>query len=243
MCGKKPLIALVSLYDEKLDSYWMLPGYVQGLQDAGAIPVLLPYTTQEEDLERYAQTFDGFLFPGGHDLEPRLYGQQDEGLFGPRVPQRDSLEEKLFPLVLETGKPLLGICRGIQLFNVLLGGDLYQDIPTQCPSAVEHHETPPYDKVAHPVSIREGTPLFEAVGVREMGVNSYHHQGVRTLGRGLQVAATAPDGMVEAVYLPDHRFALAVQWHPEFSRLSDENSRKIFAAFVKAAGHDPASGE
>ena len=243
MCGKKPLIALVSLYDEKLDSYWMLPGYVQGLQDAGAIPVLLPYTTQEEDLERYAQTFDGFLFPGGHDLEPRLYGQQDEGLCGPRVPQRDSLEEKLFPLVLETGKPLLGICRGIQLFNVLLGGDLYQDIPTQCPSAVEHHETPPYDKVAHPVSIREGTPLFEAVGVREMGVNSYHHQGIRTLGRGLRVAATAPDGMVEAVYLPDHRFALAVQWHPEFSRLSDENSRKIFAAFVKAAGHGPASGE
>ena len=243
MCGKKPLIALVSLYDEKLDSYWMLPGYVQGLQDAGAIPVLLPYTTQEEDLERYAQTFDGFLFPGGHDLEPRLYGQQDEGLCGPRVPQRDSLEEKLFPLVLETGKPLLGICRGIQLFNVLLGGDLYQDIPTQCPSVVEHHETPPYDKVAHPVSIREGTPLFEAVGVREMGVNSYHHQGIRTLGRGLQVAATAPDGMVEAVYLPGHRFALAVQWHPEFSRLSDENSRKIFAAFVKAAGHGPAADE
>ena len=97
--------------------------------------------------------------------------------------------------------------------------------------------------MAHPVSIREGTPLFEAVGVREMGVNSYHHQGIRTLGRGLQVAATAPDGMVEAVYLPDHRFALAVQWHPEFSRLSDENSRKIFAAFVKAAGHDSASGE
>ena len=194
-------------------------------------------------MERYAQTFDGFLSPGGHDLEPRLYGQQDEGLCGPRVPQRDSLEEKLFPLVLETGKPLLGICRGIQLFNVLLGGDLYQDIPTQCPSAVEHHETPPYDKVAHPVSIREGTPLFEAVGVREMGVNSYHHQGIRTLGRGLQVAATAPDGMVEAVYLPGHRFALAVQWHPEFSRLSDENSRKIFAAFVKAAGHGPAADE
>ena len=243
MCGKKPLIALVSLYDEKLDSYWMLPGYVQGLQDAGAIPVLLPYTTQEEDLERYAQTFDGFLFPGGHDLEPRLYGQQDEGLCGPRVPQRDSLEEKLFPLVLETGKPLLGICRGIQLFNVLLGGDLYQDIPTQCPSAVEHHETPPYDKVAHPVSIREGTPLFEAVGVREMGVNSYHHQGIRTLGRGLQVAATAPGGMVEAGSRPDRGFALAVQGDRECPGLAGENSRKIFAAFVKGAGRGPAAGE
>ena len=85
------------------------------------------------------------------------------------------------------------------------------------PSGVEHHETPPYDKVAHPVQVRRGTPLFDAVGVEEMGVNSYHHQGIRRLGQGLEVAATAPDGMVEAVYLPEHPFALAVQWHPEFS--------------------------
>ena len=139
------------------------------------------------------------------------------------------------PLTLETGKPMLGICRGIQLFNVMLGGSLYQDIPTECPSDVEHHETPPYDKVAHPVTVEQGTPLYQAVGVTQMGVNSYHHQGIKELGKGLRVAAKAPDGMVEAVYLPDHPFALAVQWHPEFSRLSDENSRRIFEAFVKAA--------
>ena len=101
---------------------------------------------------------------------------------------------------------------------------------------MEHHETPPYDKVAHLVEIQQGTPLYEAVGLTEMGVNSYHHQGIKNLGKGLQVAAKAPDGMVEAVYLPEHRFALAVQWHPEFSRLSDENSRKIFSAFVRACG-------
>ena len=100
---------------------------------------------------------------------------------------------------------------------------------------MNHHETPPYDKVAHPVSIRPGNPLYDAVGVTEMGVNSYHHQAVKTLGRGLQIAATAPDGVVEAVHLPGHRFCLGVQWHPEFSRLTDGNSRKIFEAFVKAA--------
>ena len=230
----KPLIAIVSLYDEKLESYWMLPGYAQGLEDAGASPVILPLTADEETLVRYAQTFDGFLFPGGHDLNPALYGQSPTEKCGLFIPQRDEMEKRLFPLALETGKPLMGICRGIQLFNVMLGGDLYQDIPTECPSEVEHHETPPYDKVAHQVAIREGTPLYSAVGVTQMGVNSYHHQGVKTLGKGLEVAATAPDGMVEAVYLPDHRFALAVQWHPEFSRLSDENSRKIFSAFVEA---------
>ena len=235
----KPMIAIVSLYDEKLESYWMLPGYAQGLEAAGAAPVILPLTTDPAVLQRYAQTFDGFLFPGGHDLPPSLYGEEPSEKLGPLVPQRDSMEQAFFPLALETGKPMLGICRGIQLFNVMLGGDLYQDIPTQCPSGVQHHETPPYDKVAHPVAIRRGTPLFDAVGVEEMGVNSYHHQGIRRLGKGLEVAATAPDGMVEAVYLPEHRFALAVQWHPEFSRLSDENSRKIFEAFVKSvAGLD-----
>ena len=231
----KPIIAIVSLYDEKLESYWMLPGYAQGLEAAGAVPVILPLTTDQEALERYAQTFDGFLFPGGHDLDPALYGQNPTDQCGTVCPQRDSMERKLFPLTLETGKPLLGICRGIQLFNVMLGGNLYQDIPTECPSDVEHHETPPYDKVAHPVTVEQGTPLYQAVGVTQMGVNSYHHQGIKALGKGLRVAAKAPDGMVEAVYLPDHPFALAVQWHPEFSRLSDENSRRIFEAFVKAA--------
>ena len=106
------------------------------------------------------------------------------------------MEEAFFPLALKTGKPLLGICRGIQLMNALLGGSLWQDLPKEFPSGVNHHETPPYDKVAHPVSIRPGNPLYDAVGVTEMGVNSYHHQAVKTLGRGLQIAATAPDGVV-----------------------------------------------
>ena len=231
----KPTIAIVSLYDEKLESYWMLPGYAQGLEDAGAVPVLLPLTADREALERYAALFDGFLFPGGQDIDPKLYGGEKNELCGVTVPQRDAMEEAFFPLALKTGKPLLGICRGIQLMNALLGGSLWQDLPKEFPSGVNHHETPPYDKVAHPVSIRPGNPLYDAVGVTEMGVNSYHHQAVKTLGRGLEIAATAPDGVVEAVHLPGHRFCLGVQWHPEFSRLTDGNSRKIFEAFVKAA--------
>lgn len=230
----KPMIGIVSLYDEKLESYWMLPGYAKGLEDAGAAPVILPLTEDPEALAQYADTFDGFLFPGGHDVDPDFYRAESREKCGVLCPERDRMEEKFFPLALKTGKPLLGICRGIQLFNVMLGGDLYQDIPTDYPSDVEHHETEPYDKVAHMVTIEKNTPLYEAVGVTEMGVNSYHHQGIKNLGKGLQVAAKAPDGLVEAVYLPEHTFALAVQWHPEFSRLSDENSRKIFRAFVAA---------
>ena len=106
----KPMIAIVSLYDEKLESYWMLPGYAQGLEDAGAAPVILPLTTDEEALQRYADTFDGFLFPGGHDVDPALYGQTPDETCGTLCPQRDGMEAKFFPLALQTGKPMLGVC-------------------------------------------------------------------------------------------------------------------------------------
>ena len=131
----KPMIAIVSLYDEKLESYWMLPGYAQGLEAAGAAPVILPLTTDPAVLQRYAQTFDGFLFPGGHDLPPSLYGEEPSEKLGPLVPQRDSMEQAFFPLALETGKPMLGICRGIQLFNVMLGGDCTRISPPSAPAA------------------------------------------------------------------------------------------------------------
>lgn len=232
----KPLIGIVSLYDEKKESYWMLPGYTQALEEAGAASVILPLTEDKEALSRFASLCDGFLFPGGHDLSPALYGAEKSEQCGVVCPERDNMERLFFPMALETGKPLLGICRGVQLFNVMLGGDLYQDLPTELPSGVNHHETPPYDKPAHSVKVLPGSPLFRAVGMEEMAVNSYHHQGVKTLGSGLEIAAAAPDGVTEAVYLPEHRFALAVQWHPEFSYRSDENSRKIFRAFGKACG-------
>lgn len=230
----KPLIAILSLYDEGKDSYWMLPGYVQGLEDAGASPVILPYTACTETLERYAALCDGFLFPGGQDLHPSLYGEEPTDQCGELCRRRDDMEAAFYPLARATGKPMLGVCRGIQMVNVMHGGTLYQDLPTELPSPVQHHETPPYDKVAHTVAIRKGTPLYDAVGLTEMNVNSYHHQAVKQVGEGLAVAAQAPDGVIEALYLPDHTFALAVQWHPEFSRLADENSRKIFQAFVEA---------
>ncbi len=230
----KPLIGIVSLYDEIKESYWMLPGYVDGLEQAGAGAVVLPLTADPELLARYADMCDGFLFPGGHDVDPAMYGAEKNETCGVLCPERDTMEKLFFSMALETGKPFLGICRGVQLINVLLGGTLYQDLPSERPGQVTHHETPPYDKPAHAVEIQPDSPLFQAVGVQEMMVNSYHHQGVKELGRGLKIAAKAPDGLAEALYLPDREFALAVQWHPEFSFRSDENSRKIFQAFAAA---------
>ncbi len=230
----KPLIGIVSLYDETKESYWMLPGYVEGLEEAGAASVILPLTTDKQALTRFADLCDGFLFTGGQDIEPTLYGAEKTEKCGAVCRERDNMEKLFFPMALETGKPMLGICRGAQLFNVMLGGDLYQDIPTERPSPVVHHGLPPYEQPDHTVTVMRDSPLFQAVEASEMPVNSYHHQGVRKLGKGLKIAAEAPDGLPEAVYLPERRFAMGVQWHPEFSCHSDENSRRLFRFFVKA---------
>jgi putative glutamine amidotransferase len=130
-------------------------------------------------------------------------------------------------------KPALGICRGIQLINAALGGKLYQDLPTQHPSDVEHHQSPPYDIPVHDVAIVKDSPLYQCLKTGRLFVNSYHHQAVKTLAESLKVMAEAPDGTIEAVYMPGHCFLWAVQWHPEFSWRTDEHSRKIFKDFIK----------
>ena len=136
-------------------------------------------------------------------------------------------------------KPVLGICRGIQFINAALGGTLYQDLPAQHPSEVNHHQSPPYDVPVHDVSIMESSPLYVCLGTEHLSVNSYHHQAVNKIAPGLVSMAVSSDALVEALYKPDQRFLWAVQWHPEFSWQTDHNSRKIFGAFVSAARQIP----
>ena len=136
----------------------------------------------------------------------------------------------------EAGKPLLGICRGIQSINVMLGGTLYQDLPSQLPSEIEHHQTPPYDQPVHEVEIALNTPLYHLLRKRVLSVNSYHHQGIRELSAQLRPMAYAPDGLIEGVYAPGKRYIWAVQWHPELSFRKDDSSKRIFQSFISAAG-------
>ena len=145
------------------------------------------------------------------------------------------MESVLISLAVRDDVPILGICRGIQVINAVLGGTLWQDLPKQRPSEVEHHGLPPYEEPVHEVDVIPATPLAEAIGAGPYAVNSYHHQALRNLAPGLETMATAPDGVIEAVWRPESRFLWAVQWHPEFSRGVDEKSRKIFSAFIGAA--------
>ncbi|NMN02132.1 amidotransferase [Bifidobacterium sp. DSM 109963] len=247
----KPLIGVTPLWDDHLNSMWMLSGYFDGIIAAGGTPVMMPLSDDAEHIEQLSDTCDGFLFAGGHDINPNLYGQQPTSLTK-TCPARDRMESLLLPAVLKRNKAVLGICRGIQVINALLGGTLWQDLPTEHPSNIDHHVShPPHDRVVHQVQIMPHSPLDHALwpngdttsraddafhpACRVLGVNSRHHQAIKQLAPPLSPMALSPDGLVEAVYMPSARFVWAVQWHPEFSYQSDANQRAIFSAFVQAA--------
>ena len=231
---EKPIIGVTPLWDGEKNSYWMLPGYLEGVQEAGAIPVILPLAADGADAARLADLCDGLLFTGGQDVSPQLYGEERRPACGELCPARDALERELLNRALEQDKPILGICRGLQFLNAALGGTLYQDLPTEHPSGTGHFMKPPYDRAAHAVHIWPMTPLASAVEKAELGVNSCHHQAIKTLAPDLVEMARSKDDLIEAVYLPGRTFVWGVQWHPEMSLRTDEASRKIFEAFVGA---------
>lgn len=235
----KPVIAVMPLVDDARDSYWMLPGYFDALRQAGALPFMPALTRDADEIEQIFSMCDGLLLTGGHDVHPIRYGQQ------PRYPDmefseaRDEMELRLLALALAADKPVFGICRGLQIMNVFFGGTLYQDLPHEFDSDVDHHQRPPYNRTVHDVRVVQGSPLHDvlAATLGEDGVlpvNSYHHQAVRKLGEGLRPMAISEDGLVEAVYAPASTFVQAVQWHPEFLHGSDEASRRILRAFTGA---------
>ena len=230
----KPIIGLIPLVDEGRDSLWMLPGYMGGIAQAGGLSVMLPLTGDPEDVARLCGSVDGLLFTGGHDVGPEVYGAERLPVCGDTCPERDAMERLALRYAIEKKLPALGICRGIQFINAALGGTRWQDLPAQRPTDIEHHQTPPYDKPAHGVSLLPGTPLQALLKADALTVNSYHHQAIRDLAPALSPMAVSTDGLVEAVWHPEHPFLWAVQWHPEFSFRTDAASRAIFRAFVDA---------
>lgn len=231
---KKAVIGVMPLYDDEKDSIWMLQGYFDSLKEAGAIPVMIPLHLKKDELEQINGFFDGWLFTGGHDISPNLYGETVSEKCGVTNNDRDNLERAVFNMAMAEDKPILGICRGIQIINAFMGGTLYQDLESERPSRIEHHMVPPYDRKQHEVLIKENSPLYKALGKSEIGVNSYHHQAIKELGDGLDIMAVSEDGLVEAVYSSKKKFLWAVQWHPEFSYKNNGDSMKILNTFVKA---------
>ncbi len=235
---KKPLIGIVPLVDTERESWWMLPGYMEGIRHAGGLPVMLPLTSDPGELDQITETCQGILFTGGQDVSPSVYGEPVSFSNVVTCCKRDEMELALLQKAMEKDLPVLGICRGIQLFNAALGGTLYQDLPSQHPSNTVHAMRPPYDQPAHMVELLPDSALFSLLQKNEIPVNSYHHQAIRTLAPSLKAMAVSSDGLIEAVEIPEKSFFWAVQWHPEFSWKTSADSRRIFAAFADACRKD-----
>jgi putative glutamine amidotransferase len=216
----------------------------------GALPLTLPMlreldgASRAEALGTIVRTLDGLLLQGGTDVEPHRYGE------APLRPEwagdaiRDRLEFDLVEAFLKADKPILGVCRGFQVLNVAFGGTLYQDIPTQhaldagC-ACVSHDSNASYCGATHEITLTPGGELARLYGCTQGLVNSAHHQGVKALGAGLRLAASAPDGVCEGLHAPSYRFVLAVQWHPEFHHLDAKllPPAPLMHAFLAAMAH------
>ena len=208
--------------------------YVSAIEKAGGMPLLLPYITDSEDLERFAAICDGFFFTGGADIDPRRYGEETSPFCGSVCYFRDEVEFNAFNEIIKTDKPILAVCRGAQLVNAALGGTLYQDIPSETDTPIRHRQTADKNKPSHGVNILPDTPLFSLIGKEWMTANSFHHQAIKKLGEGLKVMATADDGIIEAVYHTEKSYLMAYQWHPERLCDTDTDNSLIFSDFIKA---------
>jgi putative glutamine amidotransferase len=214
---------------------YLLSDYSQAILQAGGAAVVIPVAQDRRSLVTILDRVQGLILSGGPDLHPRCYGEEPIGGLGEIDAALDEMELSIAQMALDRDLPLLGICRGIQVLNVALGGTLYQDIPSQVPAAICH--TPRTDKAVntHTVQFEDGSTLHRTFGELEIWVNSQHHQALKGVARGLVVTARARDGVVEAVELPGRGFVAGVQWHPEGTWREDPFSQKLFSAFVDAA--------
>lgn len=219
------------------DGLYQTGDYFRAVLAAGGMPVLLPYITTESDARELLSRVDGILFSGGHDVDPLLFGEEPHPGISDMTPERDTTELLLAKVAIERDMPILGICRGHQLLAVACGGTLWQDIPAQIPGAIRHHYgtlTTPKWYPTHSVSVTPGTRLEALLG-SAVRINSRHHQSVKQVPAGWVAAATAPDGVNEAMEKDGARFCLSVQWHPENFVGKEYNFGKLFEAFVAAA--------
>lgn len=212
---------------------YMKSKYVRSLHDAGG-QVRWIELTDPEDAIRQVMECDGLLLPGGADVNPVLYGQEPSEKCGRPNALRDEMEMKMLEAFLPTNKPILCICRGVQLLNVYFGGTLYQDISQN--QVYKHSDFRARKKGAHRVKLYPRTWLRKIFDEEWIGVNSMHHQAVDRIGPGLTVSAVSEDGYVEGLEVFLHPFCVGVQWHPEHMSKTDERQQMLFQYFVEACG-------
>lgn len=215
--------------------YLLTQNYCDAVTKSGAVPVIVPCVSPEQ-CDEVLERCDGLVLSGGVDIDPSYYNEEPDVHLGPINPERAAFETSITVKALERDMPVLAICGGGQILNVVRGGSLYQDINTQIPDVINHRQLGPRNYPFHSVEIRAKTKLHSIIKASKIRVNSRHHQAVKELGKDLIAAAVASDGVVEAVESTAHTFVIGVQWHPEIMFDHDAHTRALFSAFVKACG-------
>ena len=235
-----PLIGITAGHSKNLYGHpqvHLLRTYVDSTIKAGGIPVIIPPELSKESWLALYEKLDGIIFSGGADIDPETFGGKSHPTVEGIDHERDMLEISMMQTVVDDDKPFLGICRGFQILTVALGGTLYTHVSDQLENSLEHSTDRdlPRDTLVHEIQVEEDSRLAKILGKPILKVNSWHHQGAKDIPARLEITAHSPDGLVEAMELPNHPFGIAVQWHPEWMP-EDASMQALFKAFVAASG-------
>ncbi|ULG72258.1 gamma-glutamyl-gamma-aminobutyrate hydrolase family protein [Macrococcus brunensis] len=232
---KLPIIGLTTEIRQDGDIH-VNKKYVEAVSDLGGVPMLLPKTTHEEAIREQVNRIDGLYLTGGTDIDPAIYDEEPHPKLGRVESGRDEHEIKILEYAIERGIPILAICRGSQLLNIIHGGSMYQDIESELDGdLIQHKMQSDRDFIQHSLTVEPDTKLYHITNETHFRVNSVHHQANDEIGEGLIVSAKAPDGVIEAIESTDDNFKIGLQFHPEELYHKHEPSKKIIAAFIEAA--------
>lgn len=209
--------------------------YILSVIKNGGVPVIIPFNEDLEIVRAQVSAVDAVLLSGGHDIVPQHYEEEPRQRTGSSFPARDLFDFELLRQAVAQNKPVLGICRGMQLINVFFKGSLYQDLSYIDKEVYKHDQSVSPTQVTHTIELTPGSKLHQIFGEDKMMVNSFHHQVVKRLGDGLRIGAAAKDGVVESIEHETAPFIVGVQWHPEMLHAHEEKMNRLFDAFIRAA--------
>ena len=232
--GMKPLIGVTSNLKDTILS--LSTDNTQSIMDAGGVPIVLPNVPPDQVIDELVATIDGLLVTGGVDVDPLTFGEEPKQNLGTVCPERDKFEISIIKKMIALNKPIFAICRGCQVLNVALGGDLYQDIYSQTEGELlQHTQIAPRWHASHFINVRKDSLLYQIVQTESFKVNSFHHQAVKNISEHLKISAKSNDGLIEAIESNNHKFVLGVQWHPEnMVSTKDQYALLLFQHFINA---------
>lgn len=249
--GSRPIIGIATMSDHDAAGlhaprFSLNQSYNKAIMAAGGVPLMIPHVEDAESLRELYEMLDGLMLPGGVDIHPRYYDEEPHPKLDPTDDGLDWIEATLLRWALADDMPVFGICRGEQVLNVVMGGTLWQDLPSEYATVFDHRESfkrKIRDYLAHDVRIDPDSRLAEIAGATRVWVNTSHHQAIKRVAPGLRATAWSPDDLVEGVESPDHFFVVAVQWHPEEMIKKHEWALRLFRAFVDAAAQRRAGNQ